>query len=426
MEKPFLQYRGVELASRGRRPVVLAILPYLVPSTLIAVVKPLLALHRERRIVFDVALEPWSRVGHRRLAAADVVVFCRNTEPGHGAALEAALGMGKPVIYELDDDLFAIPRGTPGSDYYRDPARFAQLERYVSRASLVRVYSEALRARIAPVNPRVHRVDALVDWDLVPATPAPRAPGPLKIVYATSRTVDHLAAIFMADLCRLLDVYRGRVEAWFCGYGPASLAGRADVHVVDFVEDYDAFFRRFASSGFDIGLAPLPDEEFYRAKSDNKFREYAASRIAGIYSDMVVYRHCVEHGRTGLLVPDVPDGWYAAMARLVEDDGLRKRIQDEAAAYARAHYGMRQAAEAWLTDIDAVSAGRKEVTWSANGRGAPAAGATTRVGRVVRRAVGALSRPPHPDVPPLLDRLHWHLRSVRALRRLQEELRRTA
>ena len=138
------------------------------------------------------------------------------------------------------------------------------------------------------------------------------------------------------------------------------LTGGADVHFMDFLQDYDAFYRRFAGFGFDIGLAPLPDDEFYRAKSNNKFREYAASRVAGIYSDMVVYRDCVDDGRTGLLVPDVPDGWFTAMGRLIDDGPLRGRIQQEAFMYARERYGVAQAAEAWLTHIDAARTRREE------------------------------------------------------------------
>jgi glycosyltransferase involved in cell wall biosynthesis len=413
---------------------VLAVLPQLIPSTWIGVVKPLLALHRQRRIVLDVAVERWSWIGRGRLAAADLVVFCRNTEPRHGAVLEDALRLGTPIIYELDDDFFSLPAGIPGSDYHRDPARLAQLERYLRGASLVRVYSEALRARVAAVNPRVHRVDALVDWDLVPATPPPRSPGPLRIVYATSRRVDSAAAIFMPDLRRVLDARRGSVEAWFLGYRPTELLGRADVHVVDFVEDYDVFFRRFARSGFQIGLAPLPDEAFYRAKSDNKFREYAACGIAGIYSDVVVYRDCVDHGRTGLLVPDVPGAWFAAMVRLIEDDALRSRIQREAGIYARGRYGLRQAAQAWLAQIEALRRRPGTPAPSASGRagggGLPDAvgrrRATPRIGRVLRRTAGILRGRRGPGVPPLPARIGWHVRSLRALMRLQWELRRTS
>lgn len=404
------------------RPVVLAILPQLIPSTLIGVVKPLGALHRDGCIIFDVALESW--VSRRRLARADVVVFCRNTEPRYGAALEAALALGKPIIYELDDNFFAMPAGTPGSQYHRDPGRLGQLERYIRGASLVRVYSDILWTRVSALNPRVHRVAGLVDWDLVPTSPPPRSPARLRIVYATSRIADRLAAMFMADLRRVLDTFRGRVEAWFWGYHPAELAGRPDVHFVEFVQDYDAFFRRFAGSGFDIGVAPLPDDEFHGAKSDNKFREYAASRIAGVYSDVPVYRDCVEHGRTGLLVPAAPDAWYDAMTRLIEDGALRTGIQQEAWTYAQGRYSVAQSKAAWLGHLEAALATQGPV--AKLGREAPPRfGVRARTLGLIRRGTEVLRGGPSPGTFALGARVRWHLRSARALARLRRELSRS-
>jgi hypothetical protein len=402
--------------------VVLAILPQLIPSTLIGVVKPLLALHRQRRIVFDVALEAW--VSRRALARADVVVFARNTESLYGASLEAALALGKPVIYELDDDLFAIPPATPGSQYHADPVRRRQLERYLRTASLVRVYSESLRARVGAINPRVDRVDGLIDWDLVPTPPPPRAPATLRIVYATSRTADLLAAMFVPDLRRVLGAFPGRVEAWFWGYHPPELAGRPDTHFVEFVQDYDIFFRRFASAGFDIGMAPLPDDEFHRGKSDNKFREYAASGIAGIYSDVQVYRDCVTHGRTGLLVPSVPGAWFSAMTRLIEDDALRAQIQREAWASARGRYGVAQSADVWLAHLEAaLRVPRPPVAVPGAATGAPFS-VRARSVTLLRRSIHVL-RGRAPGAFPLVARVRWHLRSVRALLRLRREIARS-
>jgi glycosyltransferase involved in cell wall biosynthesis len=396
---------------------------------MIGVVKPLRALHRQGRIVFDVALEAW--VGQRRLVAADVVVFCRNTEPRFGGTLETALERHVPIIYELDDDFFVMPPEAPGGQYHRDPARLAQLERYLRAAALVRVYSESLRTRLTALNPRVHRVEALVDWDLIPTAPAMRSSAPLRIVYATSRIADPVAKIFMVDLRRVLDTYRGRVEAWFWGYQPPELAGRTDVHFMDFLQDYDAFYRRFAGFGFDIGLAPLPDDEFYRAKSNNKFREYAASRVAGIYSDMVVYRDCVDDGQTGLLVPDVPYGWFTAMGRLIDDQPLRASIQQAAWAYARERYGVAQAAEAWLTHIDTARSRANETRSPDRLVGQPVdlAGphpATTpaRMTRVVRRVAEVLRGQPAPAALALAERITWHVRSLRSLARLRRELAR--
>ena len=405
-----------------RSPVVLAILPQLIPSTLIGVVKPLLALHRERRIVFDVALESW--VSRRRLARADVVVFCRNTEPRFRAPLDAALALGKPIIYELDDDFFAIPPTMPGSQYHRDPARLVQLERYLRGAALVRVYSESLRTRLAALNPRVCRVDGPIDWDLVPTSPPPRSSATLRIVYATSRIADLLAAMFMTDLRRVLDAFPGRVEAWFWGYRPPELARRPDVHFVEFVQDYDVFFRRFASSGFDIGLAPLPDDEFHRAKSDNKFREYAASRIAGIYSDVPVYRERVAHGRTGLLAAPTPGAWFSAMARLIEDDSLRTQIQHEAWAYARARYSIAQSKAVWLAHLETALTAEAP-TATTGGAARATLGGSARSLRILQRVTDVLRGMTAPGARALRAKVRWHLKSSRALVQLRRELARS-
>jgi len=368
-------------------PRVLAVVPQLIPSTLIGVVKPLAALHRERRIHLDVAFE--SSAGRRRLRDADVVVFCRNTEPRYRSWLDDALGLGLPIVYELDDNFFAIPSDTPQGRYHQDPARLALLERYLRAASVVRVYSEALGTRVARFNPRVCRVRGLIDWDLVSTATPPRAPA-VRIVYATSRIADTLAGMFVPDLCRVLDTFRGRVHAWFLGYRPPDLVGRSDVHHVEFVSDYDAFFAEFTRAGFDIGIAPLPDDEFHRSKSDNKFREYAAARIAGVYSDVEVYRDAVTHERTGLLVPRAPGAWFAAMARLVEDGALRAKIQDTAWAEARARYSVERSAEDWLSHLDvALRAPRRAATHLISARG-PSRSLRSHALAAIRRARAVL------------------------------------
>jgi hypothetical protein len=177
------------------------------------------------------------------------------------------------------------------------------------------------------------------------------------------------------------------------------IAGRPDVHFAEFVYDYDTFFRRFSRAGFDIGLAPLPDDEFHRSKSDNKFREYAASRIAGIYSDVPVYRECVAHGRTGLLVPPGPGAWASAMTRLIEDDELRTRMQIDGWTTAKARYGMDQTKELWLAHFHAALANEQPA--AKPGPVAPTPSGARRTVGFIRR-VGACQTIMSPSWPKCL------------------------
>ena len=98
------------------------------------------------------------------------------------------------------------------------------LEEYLRAAALVRVYSQPLADRVAALNPRVVQTFAPVDLSLVPPQRETRPPGPIKIVYATSRTQDALCEIFLPALARILGRYAGRVEAHFWGCRPPQSA----------------------------------------------------------------------------------------------------------------------------------------------------------------------------------------------------------
>ena len=147
----------MECIPRPRIPRILAILPGLIPSTLIHVVKPLLGLHRVGCINARFALE--HSVFHRSLEEADVVVLCRNTEPTYGWIVDRALAQGKAVVYDLDDNFFELPPTSEVGRYHRAPERLKQLEHYLISASLVRVYSDTLREHVERLNSNVVRVE---------------------------------------------------------------------------------------------------------------------------------------------------------------------------------------------------------------------------------------------------------------------------
>ncbi|MGA2110671.1 MAG: glycosyltransferase [Anaerolineales bacterium] len=331
---------------------MLAILPALIPSTMIAVVKPLLGMHQLGHLTLDVRLESSAPSGD--IARADLVVFCRNCEPQRRRVLDAVKSAGKPYIYVLDDDLLGLPPSSETAAYHNDPQVRQQLLEYIAGARLVTVFSNTLAGKVRRINPRVEVVAGSVDSSNL-TKPHPRSASELtRIVYATSRQKDALAQLFLGDLIRFLDRRCPKIEAHFWGCRVPELIHHPQVRFFDFIPDYDQFLRKFSRWGYDIGLAPLLNDDFHRSKTNNKYREYGACRIAGIYSDVDVYTDCIKHEVNGLIVRDVPGAWHDAILRLVEDKRLRERIQDEAFRDVKERYSLESAQSTWRRQIESV------------------------------------------------------------------------
>lgn len=75
----------------------------------------------------------------------------------------------------------------------------------------------------------------------------------------------------------------------------------------------------------DINIAPLIDNVFNRAKSENKWLEAALVKVPTVASDIGAFADVVENGVTGVLC-DSPEQWYLSLKMLVEDVALRKKI----------------------------------------------------------------------------------------------------
>jgi glycosyltransferase involved in cell wall biosynthesis len=330
---------------------VLAVLPGIFPSTVVNVVKPLMQLHRRDAIELDLTFQ--FAVRRRQIDRADVIVMTHTIDPAFAGILDDTQAMGKPILYDIDENLLEAP-DEPGLEFHHDPARQAAIRRVLRQAALVRTYSPVLHRYLQPLASTLVRVDGPVDWSLVPSPHAGDAGDRVHIVYATSRVPDSIGVALAAPLSRVL-ANHPHVDVTVWGPRLPGLDGHPRVHHREFVRDYDQYFTQFARAGFDIGLAPMPDSLFHQCKTATKFREYAACRIAGVYADTEMYRDCVTEGVTGMLAGPANESWAHAIDRLVRDGALRRQIQDRAERYARERYSTDVIVGGWLEQIDEVA-----------------------------------------------------------------------
>lgn len=88
---------------------------------------------------------------------------------------------------------------------------------------------------------------------------------------------------------------------------------------------------------FDIGLMPLVDTPFNRAKCAFKAVEYMACGVPVVASNVGENIKVVIHGKTGFLA-NTEKEWVTAMETLLADTALRKKMGETGQERVRAHY----------------------------------------------------------------------------------------
>jgi glycosyltransferase involved in cell wall biosynthesis len=86
------------------------------------------------------------------------------------------------------------------------------------------------------------------------------------------------------------------------------------------LEDEISLFQRFA-----IGIMPLPDTDYTRAKAGFKLLQYMAAGIPVVASPIGVNRELVEQSGGGYLA-STPDEWEECLRLLAADHELRSRL----------------------------------------------------------------------------------------------------
>lgn len=247
---------------------------------------------------------------------------------------------GTKIVYDIDDDLFGLASDHSEFTTYRET--LAGAFRFITQADLVFASTERLKSQLSFWNTNIEVVpNALADsvWDLsggVPNIVRDSRSESVRIVYMGTMTHGADFAIVEAPLRRLCEEFGARVSFEIVGVAlPDDLPDwcRTIDLPPEITESYPAFVNWLQSANhWHIGLAPLVDTNFNRAKSGIKYLDYAALGLAVAASDIEGYRGIISDGTDGVLVRNAEKAWYEALRRLVMDHEYRQRLQENAMA----------------------------------------------------------------------------------------------
>ena len=87
----------------------------------------------------------------------------------------------------------------------------------------------------------------------------------------------------------------------------------------------------------DINIAPLQENIFNSAKSENKWVEAALVKVPTVASNFGIFKEVIHHGVTGLLCKN-EDEWYKELKTLILDSKMRKTIGSKAFEFCKEEY----------------------------------------------------------------------------------------
>ena len=291
---------------------------------------------------------------------ADVVHFIR---PDSRADLITAREMrkaGKYLICVLDDDLFLVPDGFQSSDYYQRENVKQNMRDVMKECHLFLSPSAHLRKKYGAGFARVGMIEEPSLFDNAPALQKNDTRIRIGFAGSTDRSGD-ISVILADTVRRLLADYGDRISIEFFGAKP-SFADELGLRHIPYCESYAKYQETMQSLGWDIGLAPMPDTEFHRGKHYNKFVEYAACGIVGIYSDLLPYRGTVEHEVSGMLCQNDGESFYQAISRLIDSPELLARMRKNVVELATNRFSLSAVTEALkeeLGDVLTIETDRK-------------------------------------------------------------------
>jgi len=269
----------------------------------------------------------------------------------HNEAVEdfihRAHALGKPVIFDTDDLIFDeenIPyiralqwMSEDELGLYHDGVR--RYHHTLSLCRLATVTTEPLREAVKRLFPQIRcfvNPNALSDQQLALAEEASRIVRPegdkriVRVAYFSgTRTHNIDFQECSKALGRVLESYPS-VKVMLVGHLDvgeefAAFGERIERYPLLPWQELPMLLRRV-----DINLAPLElNNPFTEAKSALKFFEAAALSVPTVASDVQAFRPFIRHGKNGYLCRSEEE-WIDSLRRLVENNGLRREIGNQA------------------------------------------------------------------------------------------------
>lgn len=239
----------------------------------------------------------------------------------------------KKLVFDIDDNVFAEPISTFSLGLLKSfqDTRQASLLAGISRTVIVG--NEYLQSLASQFNKNIRIIPTSVDTERF--SPGARESNRGEVVIgwiggpSTSLYLNMLAGVFK----RLKEKYKIRVM----------IIGDQNFHIKDIdceSKPWDFNTEVECLRKFNIGIMPLPDNDWTRGKCGLKALQYMAVGIPVVCSPIGVNSEIIKDGQNGLLA-STENEWLAKLSLLIEDSDLRKKLGEAGRLTVEEKYSLR-------------------------------------------------------------------------------------
>jgi len=291
---------------------------------------------------------------------ADTIVLQRCANERIFEILKKAKAKGKKIVFETDDNLHNHPYYNPGKKAFENTVYSKHTTEIMQLADRMSVSTEYLKKSYQMLNKNIHVLPNSVNVDHWEEKNSFRKTNDsINLAWAGSNT-------HSKDLEIVSNVVEQAVEKYpNVNYVTSGWDGRYKIRDKEKYAFYDAFLNlpierriHFEWSDyphrvckymkhFDIGLAPLLDNEFNKAKSNVKFLEYSMCKIPTIASDIEAYNNGVEKNPTILIKGNKFNKWLSATKEFIESKKKRTEVGIDSYNYVVDKYNIINNVKLW-------------------------------------------------------------------------------
>lgn len=215
----------------------------------------------------------------------------------------------KKIIFDFDDNLWVIDGGYD-----------KRIDAILKIADMVIVGNQYLQNRAMQFNKKTKILPTVIDSSPLKATSDNKDYGTINICWSGSEPSNQYLENIEEVFFKLKLKYKFKIHFIFLSNIKPSFINFNDYHFVK----WDKRNERQALMTSHIGLMPLPNNEFAKAKCGFKLILYGAYGLALVASPVGINNQIIQNNKNGFLVTDSNE-WIRILSKLIDDNMFLKK-----------------------------------------------------------------------------------------------------